>query len=49
MQDARYTAKAERLTHFSLFYVYVPYEPVEEGPHEPMPMLALRGPSKSKG
>ena len=47
--DARYTAKAEGLTHFSLFYVYVPYEPVEEGPHAPMPMLALRWPEQEQG
>ena len=49
VQDARYTAKAERLTHFSLFYVYVPYELVEEGPHAPMPMLALRWPEQEQG
>jgi hypothetical protein len=40
-QDERYTPEDERLTHFSLFYVYVPYEP--------MPMLVMRWPEQQDG
>ncbi len=45
-RDKRYTPQNEQLTHFLLFYVYVPYEPVAEGPHEPMPMLVTRWPEE---
>ncbi len=45
-KDKRYTPQNEQLTHFLLFYVYVPYEPVADGPYEPMPMLVTRWPEE---
>lgn len=48
-QDERYTPDNERLTHFSLLYVYVHYEPVVDGPYEPMPMLVMRWPEQHDG
>jgi len=43
-QDRRYTPPEKQLTHFMLFYVYVPYLPLEDGPHDPIPMLVSRWP-----
>ena len=48
-RDERHTPEAERLTHFLLLYVYVPYLPLEGMPHDPVPILVSRWPEGSAG
>ncbi len=44
--DERYQKPQGRLTHFSLFYVYEPFRPVQQSPHVRKPLLVMRWPAE---
>lgn len=42
--DRHRRAPAQRMTHFSLFFVYEPFRPIQNAPHARKPLLILRWP-----
>jgi len=46
--DRRYSPPEKRLMHFSLFFVYEPFRPIQNAPHARKPLLVMRWPEDAE-